>query len=187
MILATTNHMTVEQFDEWVYLSENITTHYEYIGGEVIAVVAKNKSSAIAGEVIYHIKDYLKKKKLKGLVTGADGGYSIGGGRYIPDVAYTSHDKARYTLDVGYSPVTPDLVVEVISNPDNRQEMNDLLIKVPNYIAQGIVVWVIDPITQHVMVYEPQKAVQILSAKMTLTGGALFPDFTVQVSDLFEE
>lgn len=187
MILATTNQMTVEQFDEWVYLPDNITTHYEYIGGEIIAVVSNNKSSAIGGEVIFRIKDYLKKKKLKGLVTVPDGAYIIGGERYIPDVAYTSHDKAPYALTVGYSPIPPDLVVEVISNPDNRHEMSELLIKVPNYIAQGIVVWVIDLIAQQVMVYEPQKAVHILSAQMTLTGGALLPDFAVLVSDLFEE
>jgi Uma2 family endonuclease len=179
--------MTVEQFDEWVYLPENITTNYEYIGGEIISVVANNKSSTIAIEVAFVIKDYLRKNKLKGIVTGSDGGYIIGGERYIPDVAYTSHEKAPHALNVGYSPIPPDLVVEVISNPANSAEMNELLIKVPNYIAEGIVVWVIDPVAQQVKVYEPQKAVKVLTADMTLTGGAIFPDFAVPVGNLFAE
>ncbi|MDZ4672654.1 MAG: Uma2 family endonuclease [Phototrophicales bacterium] len=179
--------MTVEQFDEWVYLPENITTNYEYIGGDIIPVVANNKSSMIAIEVAFVIKDYLRKNKLKGIVTGSDGGYIIGGERYIPDVAYTSHEKAPYALNIGYSPVPPDLVVEVISNPANSAEMNELLIKVPNYIAEGIVIWVIDSVAAQVKVYEPQQAVKIITADMTLIGGTIFPDFAVLVGDLFAE
>ncbi len=179
--------MTVTEFDEWVYLPENINTHYEYIGGEIVQVVSNQKSSRIAGEVIYRIKDYLHRKKMKGLVTVPDGGYIIGAERYIPDVAYTSAQKAPYALDAGYSPIPPDLVVEVISNPANSAEMNDLLIKVPNYLALGIVVWVIDPDAEHVLVYEPQQAVKILSKDMMLTGGSVLPDFAVLVADLFAE
>ena len=179
--------MTVTKFDEWVYLPENINTHYEYIGGEAIQVVSNNKSSHIAIEVAFLIKDYLRKNKLSGLVTGSDGGYIIGAQRYIPDVAYTSSQKAPYALDAGYSPIAPDLVVEVISNPANSAQMNDLIIKVPNYLAVGIVVWVIDPDAEQVLVYEPQQAVKIMSEEMTLTGGSVLPNFAVSVADLFAE
>ena len=88
---------------------------------------------------------------------------------------------------MGYSPIPPDLVVEVIGNPANSAEMSELLVKVPNYIAEGIVVWVIDPVAEQVKVYEPQKAVKILTADMTLIGGVIFPDFAVRVGDLFAE
>ena len=81
---ANIQTMTVEQFDEWVYLPENINTNYEYIGGDIIPVVSNSKSSAIAGEIIYLIKAHFRSKKMKGLVTVPDGGYIIGGERYMP-------------------------------------------------------------------------------------------------------
>lgn len=174
--------MTAEQFDQWVYLPENITAHYEFINGVAVHTLSSHKSSTIAVEINYLIKDYLRKKKLKGLVTGSDGGYIIGTERYIPDVAYTSPTKASAPLDVGYT----DLVVEVISNPQNSAEINDLLIKVPNYVAAGAVVWVIDPQAEQVRVYAPNTAVQVLFADMTLTGGDILPDFAVRVGAIFE-
>lgn len=63
----------------------------------------------------------------------------------------------------------------------------ELLIKVPNYLAVGVVVWVINPFSVQVLVYEPQKPVQILSGAMILTGGTILPGFAVRVDELLTE
>ncbi|MDX2077651.1 MAG: Uma2 family endonuclease [bacterium] len=175
--------MTVEQFDEWVMLPENIGMDYEYIGGEIKSVVAHGYSSRVTAIVIYELMAYMRRTGIQGKVTGADGGYQVAGERYIPDVAYSQDP----TSTKGYNPIPPDLAVEVISDPSSAKERAELHIKTGNYLADGCVVWIINPETQSVEVYTPNKPVQVIPATGTLTGGDLLPDFSVLVKDLFPQ
>lgn len=90
--------MTVEEFDKWVFLPENADKSFEYIGEEIVDLVSNNYSSLIGGEILYHIKHFIKMNKIKGYVTGADGGYQVMEERYIPDVGYISGKRQSETL-----------------------------------------------------------------------------------------
>lgn len=175
--------MTVEQFDEWVMLPNNIGMNYEYIGGEIKPVVAHGYSSRITAIIIYEIIAYLRRTGAEGKVTAPDGGYQIAGERYIPDVAYSKDPSSTK----GYNPIAPDLVVEVISDPSSAKERADLHIKTANYLSVGCVVWIINPETQSVEVYAPNTPVQIIPTTGTLKGGDVLPDFAVKVTDLFPQ
>ncbi len=82
--------MTVQ--DRTKLLLEDFDRLLEYVGGRVVEVVLNNLSSKIAGVILGELYSFLKGKAL-GYLTGADGGYRVGGERYIPDVAFIS--KAR--------------------------------------------------------------------------------------------
>ncbi len=122
-----------------------------------------------------------------GAVTGADGGYMVLGDRYIPDVAYIH--KSKRIVRRGYNPDPPDIVVEVISADEERRsdrlrEMDDLLIKVSNYLAAGIEVWIADPEKQTLTVHQPGQKVSILSSTDTLTSDRL-PGFALELAKVF--
>ena len=135
--------------------------------------------SNIAAEV----RLYLKQHAL-GRVTGADGGYIVAGHHYIPDVAFISYEKQSGPSGEAYNPNPPDLAVEVVS-PSDRPER--LMIKVGNYLAAGVVVWVVYPTEREVQVYKPGQPVELIDGNGTLSGGDVLPGFELMVKDIFPE
>lgn len=179
-----TQRMTVEEFEQLVALPENADRRFEYIGGEAVEVVSNQRSSALAYNIGFFIKLYLREEGTGGIVTGADGGYMIGNERYIPDVAYISPARQTEISDQAYGPVPPDLVVEVLS-PSN--DPDDMRIKVVNYLRAGTTVWIVNPDKRHVEVYAPGQAPERITEDGTLDGGDILPGFTLAVSDIFVE
>lgn len=173
--------MTVEEFDRFVMLPENADRLLEYIGGEVVEVVSNQRSSAIASTFIAFIKMYAIQNRL-GFVTGADGGYIIAGERYIPDVAFVSKARQEQPSEQAYSDIPPDLVVEVLS-PSNTP--HELRVKVANYLAAGVTVWMVDPEREVVEVYAPGQPVRKVAADGVLEGGDVLPGFRLSVEDIF--
>jgi Uma2 family endonuclease len=177
-----TRRMTVEEFDHFATLPEHSDRRFEFIGGEMVEAVSNQRSSAIAYNIGFYIKLYLHEKGLGGIVTGADGGYAVSGGRYIPDVAYVSHERQDTLSDEAYSAIPPDLAVEVLS-PTN--EPDELRIKVVGFLNAGTAVWVVNPGKQRVEVYAPGSAPKTLGINETLDGGDVLPGFTLAVSAIF--
>jgi Uma2 family endonuclease len=98
-----------------------------------------------------------------------------------PDVLYFTAERQPVDLD-RYAETAPDLVVEVRSPSDRAGYMQR---KVAGWLAFGCQqVWVVDPAQRTLAVHEPD-GVTSLSASDHLTGGALFPGFTVPVATLF--
>jgi Uma2 family endonuclease len=174
--------ITVNEFDDWILLPENVDRDFEYIGGDVVEVVSHGKSSNVAVNIAAFIKLYLLNNPI-GWLTGADGGYMIGDQRYIPDVAFMSHTKQTNPPDAAYNPVSPDLAVEVISPSDSPAQ---LATKVTNYLLAGVVVWVADPGSRTIAVHTSGKAVDTFGVDDTLTGGDVLPGFEIAVQSLFE-
>ena len=102
-----------------------------------------------------------------------------------PDIAYFS--AARLPPDVritGYAEVPPDLVVEIVSPSDTRREVRD---KARMWLSYGVaLVWVVQPDTRTVEVYEAGRAVVTHTEQDTLDGAAVLPGFTCPISDLFD-
>lgn len=178
MVVQT--RMTVEAFDTWV---QNQGDDYEYIRGEVVAVVSNNYSSQVALLIGGMIAVYAAQKRL-GHATGADGGYQIMGERYIPDVAFISKAKQSEPSRAAYNPNTPDLVVEVLSPTNDDEKMR---VKIANYLAAGAVVWVLDPEAKVAEIYVQGQPVRILSGDDVLEGGDILPGFQVKLTDVFPE
>ena len=102
-----------------------------------------------------------------------------------PDIAYFS--AARLPPDVritGYAEVPPDLVVEIVSPSDTQREVRD---KARMWLRYGVaLVWVVQPYTRTVEVYEPGCAVVTHTDTDTLDGSEVLPGFTCPISDIFD-
>jgi len=120
-----------------------------------------------------------------GEATTADGGYMVNGERYIPDIGFIGYDRMTGKTDSIYYPVAPDLAVEVISNPNNHQEMRDLRVKLVNYLKAGTLVWVIDPYNRTGEIYIPDQPIQLVNEDGFLTGGDVLPDFRLALKAIF--
>jgi Uma2 family endonuclease len=175
---------TVEAFDEWVLLPENLDREYEFVRGRVYDVVSNPFSSKAAVRISTHLGMYLLKNDI-GHLTGADGGYRVMGERYIPDAAFISYARQpQLQTENGYNPLPPDLPVEVLS-PSNDDEK--LRVKVANYVAAGALVWVVDLDMQRVEVYRTGRAVAMFGVEATLDGEDVLPGFRLPVRDIFDK
>ena len=102
-----------------------------------------------------------------------------------PDIAYTSAARLPPGVRVrGYAEVVPDLVVEIVSPSDGQREVSD---KARMWLRYGVrLVWVVQPDTYTVDVYEPGRAVVTLDEHGTLDGLDVLPGFTCAVRDIFD-
>jgi Uma2 family endonuclease len=175
--------VTLEEFDDYINRPENVDRLFEYIGGEIVEVVANNYSSEVAARLLIKIGGHVLSNNL-GRVTGADGGYIVSGEKYIPDVAFISFAKQPEPSHEAYNPNAPDLAVEVLS-PSNSEEQ--MLVKVANYLAAGTVVWRVKPVEKEVIVLAPGKPAKTLTINDTLDGGDVLPGFKLAVRDIFPE
>lgn len=80
--------------------------------------------------------------------------------------------------------IVPDLVVEVISENDRYQDVDD---KVDGYLADGVqLVWVVNPRSRTTAVYTPDgDRFARLSENGILDGGDLLPGFSIPVKTIF--
>lgn len=175
--------MTVDQFDEFMRLSQNEDKLWEFVGGEIFEVPSNPTSSYISSRFNFHLFGFVEANAL-GFVTGEAGGYMVMGEDYAPDVAFVSKARQSELATTGYNPIPPDLVVEVVSPTDDE---GALLIKVGNYLAANTVVWVACPPSQTVEVYASGKPVQKLGINDMLDGGDVLPGFKLPLKLIFKE
>lgn len=179
---APARTMSAAEFHEWMQQPAQRDTDYELIAGEVVAVVSHPTASRLGARLLIRVGGFVEEHNL-GEVSGADGGYIIGEGRYIPDVGFIATANLPPTVSVdGYVPAPPDLAVEVVSPTDSRRL---LMIKVGDYLAAGTLVWVVYPAEQQVDVYAPGQPVRSLSKTATLDGGTVLPGFSLALQSIF--
>lgn len=183
MVIEKISPITVHQFDQMILLPQNADKRLEYIVGEVVAVPSNPYVSKIAGLIITLINMYLMKNDI-GHVTGEGGGYQIGDERYAPDVAFISYETQKELTRSGYGTKPPDLAIEVISDPDNKQELRDLRKKITGYHAHDVVVWVIDPFDRSAEIHQVKVAPTVLSETDSLTVDAILPGFELKLNDI---
>lgn len=186
MVIETRHALSLEEFDRLVDLPENADRLFEYIDGEAVEVPSNPFASMLAMRISIKIGIYLESNDI-GFLTGADGGYVVNGERYAPDVAYIAYQKQKQLAHKGYNPTPPDLVAEVISDPTNRQELDDLEKKLANYMTAGTIVWVFDWSKKQVEIHTPGEPKRTVGADATLTAESVLPGFALKVSDVLKD
>ena len=169
--------VTVEQFDEFLALPENSDKDFELIAGEIVEVPSNTRSSEVSITIATYFKMYLIQNNIEASVTGEAGLYQIGNERYAPDVAF----KRTPTTSGFVDPNPPELAIEVVSPSD---DLRLLSVKISNYIAAGITVWVVYPEDKQVVVHIPGKGAKILTVNDTLTFDGL-PGFALPINSIF--
>jgi Uma2 family endonuclease len=100
-----------------------------------------------------------------------------------PDVALYNDANTFEGLHPKYGEVPPLLAVEVLSPDDKTMKV---LRKINDYLRAGIrLVWVVDPETRTVAVYQPDKNPLTVGPEEELAGEGVLPDFRCRVADFF--
>ena len=162
--------------------------NYELIDGHLEAKNVSYESSRIATRLATFLTLHCDKFKL-GPVLGSDVGYqcSAHDSQKIrrADVSFFSLQRLPPDKpDMGFIPFPPDLAVEVVSPNDLVREVNN---KVHDYLEAGVrLVWVIDPTTGQVLVYNSTGG-KILSSQDELSGEVVIPEVRLKISELLRK
>jgi Uma2 family endonuclease len=183
MVLDQIRRVTIQEFDQFIARPENASRNFELIAGEIVEKMVSNPRSSSIGVFVGGFLSVFVFQNDLGRVTGADGGYVVGGEKYIPDAAFISKVRQPVQPPDAYNPLAPDLAVEVLSPFNDDEEMR---LKIANYIAAGTVVWLFDPDKQRVELYRNGQPVKILDKSEILEGGDILPGFKLALKDVFK-
>jgi Uma2 family endonuclease len=181
--MATTKLMTAEEFmalpdDGW---------RYELIRGVPHRMSpAGMEHGEVGSEIHFALKGHVDPRGL-GRVYGADTGFLFERDPDIvraPDVAFVRAERVPPREQRrGFSPVVPDLAVEVVSPSDVAEEVAE---KVAFYLDHGVpLVWVAYPTPQQVAVHRPGRSPLLLGVGDVLDGGDVLPGLRLPVADIF--
>jgi Uma2 family endonuclease len=138
------------------------------------------------GRMYWLLNSYVTARQLGRVITNDGGVITERGPDTVrgADVAYYSYERVpRGPLPEGYWPA-PELAVEVRSTDDRWKT---LLKKASEYLEAGVLnVVIVEPETQTIHVYSPDRETEILTIDQTLTLPESLPGFSVPVREVFE-
>ena len=156
---------------------------YELVDGEIRVSPAGSRHGVVSLKVAARLLAFVSAQKLGHVFESSTGFRLPGGNVRSPDASFVARD--RFEGDQppeGFSPVPPDLAVEVLS-PDDRPRA--ILDKVGEYLERGVrVVWVIDPRSRTATVYRSLSDVSRLGPDDDLDGQDVLPGFRCRLSDI---
>ena len=181
--MATTKLVTA---DDLLAMSDDGRL-YELIEGVLHEVSpAGFEASEIAVRIGGRLGLFVDERGL-GAVSGADGGFFFGRSPdtvRAPDVAFVRANRLPPADERGgFSPVVPDLAVEVVS-PSDRQA--DVDAKIDFYLAHGVpLVWAVYPRHRTVVAHRPGQEPQTFGEGDVLTADDVVPGFRLSVAEIF--
>lgn len=176
------SEMTAEQL-----LAESSAKRCELIEGKLIEMSPAGwEHGKITSRVCHFLSAFVIRTNL-GEVAGAETGFLIARDPdtvRAPDAAFVRTERLEAVdQSAAFLPLAPDLVAEVISPSDSH---GDVQAKVFQWLDCGTtVVWVLEPNSKQVTVYESRDSIRVLEVSEKLTCENLLPGFEVNVSDLF--
>jgi Uma2 family endonuclease len=182
--MAIQQKVTLTEFEAFIALPENSERLFELASGEIIEKMPTEEHGYLAAIFIAKIFNYLEANPIGRVVVETrhrmpDDAQNS----YLPDVAFTSNERAGELVIEGAVPQMPDLVIEIKSPNDIELKMRK---KALYYLENGSeMVWLAFPRKQEIEVHEAD-SVKTLTIDDTLDGGNVLPGFTLSLKTLFK-
>ncbi|MCU0480622.1 MAG: Uma2 family endonuclease [Anaerolineae bacterium] len=175
--------MSLAEFDKWTNTLDGDVIP-EYVAGYATTKLSTTYASVIGVRLGAMLGFYVIPQEI-GYLTGAAGGYRVGDGRFVPDIAYISKERQPQLGKEIWNPVPPDLAIEIIAYPDMPHEHTFLRRKVVSYLNFGVIVWIVDTDDKTIDIYQRGEEVRTLTINDTLEAETLFPNFRLKLADIF--
>ena len=174
--------LTDEQFALICSTNRDLRLERTATGELVIMPPTGGETGIKNSDLNYQLQVWNRKHKL-GFVFDSSTGLKLpNDATRSPDASWIK--KARWetltsTQQKKFIPLCPDFVIELRSNSDNLSDLQD---KMKEYLANGLILgWLIDPQHKQVEIYQPDRAVKIISNSKKLSGNDVLPDFTLDL------
>ncbi len=180
--MAVQHAYTTPEFES--FIAEHAESSFELIYGEIVEKMPTLLHGFIIAILTTALMNYLRVNPIGRAVV--EGRYSLPSDNLndrIPDLSFITNEKGALVRK-GAALYMPDLAVEVQSPDQSDKLMTD---KAAYYLANGTrMVWLIYPEKRIVEVLTPDDR-QLLNESATLNGGAVLPNFSLPISEIFAE
>lgn len=175
---------TEEDIDD---LEQRTNRLFELVDGALVEKTMGSYESLVGGEVYARLREFVRRHRL-GWVLPSDGMLRLWPGRVrIPDACFISREQTpdgRFPRQERIASLYPDLAVEVLSDSNTREEMDE---KLRDYFQSGTrLVWYIDPRTQSAEIFTSVDRKTTVFSDGQLTGDPVLPGLTIPLKDLFD-
>lgn len=159
---------------------------YELKDGEVVMSPAGSRHGAVCARLIIRLGTFIEQGRLGHLFDSSTGFRMPNGNVRLPDVAFVARGRFEGgKVPEGFSPVVPDLAVEVLSPEDRPRYVLD---KVGEYLDAGVpLVWVVDPKSRAATVYRSLTSVRSVLENGDLDGEDILPGFRCSLAEVLAE
>lgn len=172
----------VREFRQIAALPENRERRLELIAGAIVEkIMPKPLHGLIAGIIAHLLRLYLEAHPIGYLLVEVQ--YEAPGEDYapIPDLSFVSLEQPAFDWNETI-PFMPALAIEIQSPDQGDRELSD---KARYYLQHGSqMVWLVYPDRKLVEVLTPTER-WLLTVDKMLDGGAVLPEFQVQVEKIF--
>jgi Uma2 family endonuclease len=160
---------------------------FELVDGQLVERKMGNKSSWIASELAFRLRQHVDKYHL-GWVFLFEAGYRLNPVRpnnvRKPDVSFVRFGRLPNEEPAdAFDYLAPDLAVEVTSPGDTVHELDE---KIEEYLEAGVrMVWVINSEQRTARIYLPDRPIEPVREDQEITGGDVVPGFRCRLGDIF--
>lgn len=177
--------MTDEQFFALCQLNQDVQIELNASGELVFMPPTGSEGDRRNFEIIVQLGIWTKQDGT-GVGFGSSGGFTLPNGAVrSPDAAWitkTRWEEIDLELRKKFAPICPDFVVELRSETDNLQILQE---KMNEYIDNGTRLgWLIDPQQKKVYVYRPNTNVDELDNPLSLSGEDILSGFVLDLQTL---
>ena len=155
----------------------------ELVDGEIrVMSPAGFRHCVVAINLAALLAAFVKEHGL-GYVAGSQVGFWMPSGNLrVPDLSFVAAHRFPHGVPEGFSPVVPDLAVEVLSPGDTQREILD---KVGEYLASGVrLVWVVDPRARKAVAHRSLTDVREVAEDGDLDGEDVVPGFRCRLGEI---
>lgn len=161
----------------------------ELVKGEIVPMSPGGvRHSRVTGNAYSVLDAYCRSRDIGRVLTGEAGVIVARRPDTVrgADVAYISYARLpKGPLPKGFLQQPPELVIEVLSDDTSWEKVEE---KVADYHGAGVdLVWVLDPHTLALRVYERGRTPILLRDTDTVSADRLFPGFACQVAAFFQD
>lgn len=156
----------------------------ELVDGEIRVSPAGAPHGRVINLLVYEVVGHVRPRRLGEVLDSSTGVRMPSGNLRSPDMTFVSAARLPHGLAEGFLDVVPDLVAEVLSPGDSEREILD---KVGEYLSAGVrLIWVIDRLKRHAVVFRSLTEVDRVEADGFLEGGDVLPGFRLRLGNLFD-
>lgn len=186
MAIQKTHPQTIEDYERFIALPENSDRLFELVNGEIVEKMPTEEHGLIQLNLGSEMRTRAKTNNL-GRAT-SEPRHKTPEDRYnsrLPDLAFTSKERALPLVKQGAVPQMPDLAVEIKSPNDSLRILRE---KAAYYTANGTkLVWLVLPDKRLIEIYRANGDVDVLTENDTLDGEDVLSGFTLPVREVFAE
>ncbi len=188
MALQRPREYTIDEFEAFISQPENADRWFELIDGEIVEKIPTEEHGIIIATLSGAIYKYMTVYGSGRLAISA--AYKLPENdvfALMPDLSFTSAERALPITCRGAVPQMPDLAIEVKSPDDN---FNTLRAKAAFYLTNGSrMVWLVYPEQRLVEVYRPDVDIVLLvdyeERHDVLEGGDVLSSFELPLNKIF--